>query len=151
MHEQVKLWPPVAKDCANYCSMHSIWPPAPTKTERKMEKRIPIAIVVHIARAEDHTAERPELTFTDNISAHGACVVSSRRWKPGEVAEVTSLNDKIMLVGKVTYCQKRGDERYCVGLNFSDREVTWNPYVKYAGFQVGESPDCPSLRVARTA
>lgn len=115
-----------------------------------MEKRVPIAIVVHLARAEDNTAERAELTFTDNISAHGACVVSAQRWKPGEIAEVTSLNDKIMLVGKVTHCQKRGDARYSVGLNFSDREVTWNPCVKHAGPRVAESPDA-APRFARTA
>lgn len=116
-----------------------------------MEKRIPIAIVVHLARAEDQTPKSPELTFTDNISAHGACVVSARRWKPGEMAEVTSLNDKIMLVGKVTYCQKRGDDRYGVGLSFSDREVTWNPYARHAGSQVGKSSDPVSVRVARPA
>lgn len=116
-----------------------------------MEKRIPIAIVVHLVRPEDDTGERAELTFTDNISAHGACVVSSRRWKAGEMAEVTSLNDKIMLVGKVTYCQKRGDDRFNVGLNFSDCEVTWNPYIRHVGHQVGESRDGASLRVARPA
>ena len=44
-----------------------------------MEKRVTVAIVVHLARAEDHTAEGPELTHTDNISAHGACVISSRQ------------------------------------------------------------------------
>jgi hypothetical protein len=116
-----------------------------------MEKRIPIAIVVHLARAEDHVAESAELTFTDNISAHGACVVSARRWKPGEMAEVTSLNDKIMLVGRVTYCQKRAGDRYSVGLNFRDREVTWDPYARHAGTHVGEFPGGVSLQLARTA
>lgn len=78
-----------------------------------MEKRVPAAIVVHLARAEDHTAEGQEMTYTDNISAHGACVISSRRWKPGEVAEVTSLNERITLLGRVTYCQtSRGAVRH---------------------------------------
>src|SRR5690348_15709724 len=115
------------------------------KTETKMEKRIPIAIVVHLARPEDHSAERIELTFTDNISAHGACVVSTRPWKPGEMAQVTSLNDKIMLVGKVTYCHKRADHRYGVGLDFHNREVTWNPHARYAGSQVVKCPDGASF------
>ena len=116
-----------------------------------MEKRIPIAIVVHLARAEDQTPQRAELTFTDNISAHGACVISVRRWKPGETAEVTSLNDKIMIVGTVTYCQKRADDRYGVGLNFRDREVTWDPYAKHAGLQVSQSLGVGSRQLARTA
>ena len=96
-----------------------------------MEKRVPIAIVVHFARAEDHTAGGPELTYTDNISAHGACVISSREWKSGEIAEVTSLNDRITLRGRVAHCAKREEGRYYVGLYFNEQEVTWNPYVKY--------------------
>src|SRR5690242_7828446 len=112
-----------------------------------MEKRIPIAIVVHLAHPEDHSAERTELTFTDNISAHGACVVSCQHWKPGEMAEVTSLNDKVTLVGKVTYCQKRSDHRYAVGLDFHNREVTWNPHASYARSQVVKSPDGASLSI----
>jgi hypothetical protein len=104
-----------------------------------MEKRVPIAIVVHLARVDDHTAAGPELTYTDNISAHGACVISSRQWKSGEVAEVTSLNDRITLRGRVAYCAKREAGRFDVGLYFNEQEVTWNPYVKYAGSQVGAS------------
>jgi len=104
-----------------------------------MEKRVPIAIVVHLARADDYTAAGPELTYTDNISAHGACVISSRQWKSGEVAEVTSLNDRITLRGRVAYCVKREAGRFDVGLYFNEQEVTWNPYVKYAGSQVGAS------------
>ena len=101
-----------------------------------MEKRGPIAIVVHLARAEDHTTAGPELRYTDNISAHGACVISSRQWKPGEVAEVTALNDRITLRGRVAYRAKREAGRYDVGLYFNEQEVTWSPYVKYAGPQV---------------
>jgi len=116
-----------------------------------MEKRVPIAIVVHLAHAEEQATEKAELTFTDNISAHGACVVSAQRWKPGEMAEVTSLNDKIMLVGRVTYCKKRGDDRFDVGLNFRDHEVTWNPYLRHSGLQGEGSPDRVHLRAVRTA
>ena len=86
--------------------------------------------MVHLARAEDHSAAGPELTYTDNISAHGACVISSRQWKSGEVAEVTSLNDRITLRGRVAYCAKREAGRYDVGLSFNEQEVTWNPYVQ---------------------
>ena len=98
-----------------------------------MEKRIPLAIVVHLARPEDHTADRTELTFTHNISDHGARVVSKRQWQSGEIAEVTSLNDRITLRGSVAYCAKREDGRYDLGLYFNEQEVTWNPYVKHAG------------------
>ena len=112
-----------------------------------MEKRVPIAIVVHLARAEDHTAAGPELTYTDNISAHGACVISSRQWKSGEIAEITSLNDRITLRGRVAYCAKCGEGRHHLGLYFNEQEVTWKPYVKYR--QSAEADDLDMGQLAR--
>lgn len=102
-----------------------------------MEKRLPIAIVVHLAQADEHAAQDPEVTYTDNISGHGACVVSVRPWRAGEIAEITSLNDRITLHGKVVYCHRRGEGRYNVGVSFQDREVTWNPCAPYVSPQSG--------------
>ena len=99
----------------------------------RMEKRIPIAIVVRLTRAQDQPARGPELTYTDNISAHGVRVVSSRPWQIGEVAQVTSLKDETTISGKVTYCVMLPDNRYLIGLNFQDRRITWSVYRNYSG------------------
>ncbi|PYT48517.1 MAG: hypothetical protein DMG44_14620 [Acidobacteria bacterium] len=99
----------------------------------RMEKRIPVAIVVRLTRAQDKPASEPELTYTDNVSAHGASVVSSRPWQIGEVAQVTSLKDEITISGKVTYCLLLPGNRYFIGLNFQDRRVTWSAYRTYSG------------------
>lgn len=58
---------------------------------KNMEKRLPIAIFVNLAPAQNRNGT--ELTYTENVSAHGACVVSNRPWQPGEIAEVTALLD----------------------------------------------------------
>jgi hypothetical protein len=97
-----------------------------------MEKRIPIALVVHLAQPLAQSASGTELTYTDNVSAHGACVVSNRVWQPGEMAEVTSLKDETTLQGKVIHCHKRTDDRYRVGLTFRGRTVSWVNYNTYA-------------------
>ena len=99
----------------------------------RMEKRIPIAIVVRLTRAQDQPAREPELTYTDNISAHGVRVVSSRPWQIGDVAQVTSLKDETTISGKVTYCVMLSDNRYLIGLNFQDRRITWSVYRNYSG------------------
>lgn len=98
-----------------------------------MEKRLPIAMVVNLASACASGGSVAEMTYTDNVSAHGACVVSTRSWQPGEVAEVTSLLDQIVMRGKVVYCLKHGEDRYTVGLNFQNCAVVWSIYLKYAG------------------
>lgn len=115
-----------------------------------MEKRVPVAIVVHLAHVEDHTTEGPELTYTDNISAHGACVISARPWKAGEMAQVTSLNDRISLLGRVTYCRRGDKGRYDIGLNFQDREVTWNSCVRYASQKSGTLPGSVPVKLVRS-
>jgi hypothetical protein len=97
-----------------------------------MEKRIPIALVVHLAQPKAQSGNGTELTYTDNVSAHGACVVSSRAWQLGELAEVTSLKDESTLRGKVIHCHKRTDDRYRVGLTFLGRTVSWVNYSNYA-------------------
>ena len=74
-----------------------------------MEKRLPIAMVVRMRQVQSQSANGTELTYTDNISAHGVCVVSSHAWKPGELVEVTSLKDEVTVRGRVIHCEKRAD------------------------------------------
>lgn len=88
-----------------------------------------------------------ELTYTDNVSSHGACVVSNRQWQPGETAEVTSFSDQIAIRGKVVYCRRRGSEQYAIGLNFQNCPVVWSTYLRYEG----RAQETPALqqKVAR--
>jgi len=102
------------------------------KFEGRMEKRLPIALIVQLGPAQDGPSlPRLELTFTDNVSSHGACVVSSRSWEPGDLADVTSVKDQVTLRGKVKHCQKHTDSRYRVGLHF-EHAITWSMYRAYA-------------------
>jgi PilZ domain len=98
----------------------------------RMERRLPIAVVVHFAHVQDHPVNAAELTCTENVSAHGACVISKRAWQPGEPAQVTSFKEQVALRGKVVHCRKSRDDRYVVGLSFQGCEVTWRTYRNYA-------------------
>ncbi len=103
-----------------------------TRFVGRMEKRLPIAIVVRLAHEQDQSADGAELTYTDNVSAHGARVISDHPWKTGDTATVTSLKDEVAIRGKVVYCQKRQEGRYYIGLSFLDRGVVWSVYRTYA-------------------
>jgi hypothetical protein len=96
-----------------------------------MEKRLPTVVVVHLARMQDDPVNAAELTYAENISAHGACVISKRVWQPGELTNVTSLEDQSVLQGKVVHCREWSGDRYAVGLAFQRAEVTWKTFRKY--------------------
>ncbi len=98
-----------------------------------MEKRLPIAVVVNLAAARAPRTDGAELTYTDNVSSHGACIVSNRQWQPGEIAEVTSFLDQIAMRGKVVYCRRHGNDQYAIGLNFQNCPLVWSTYLRYEG------------------
>lgn len=97
----------------------------------RMEKRLPIAIVVRLAPVQDQSANGTEVAYTDNVSAHGARIVAHRPWQTGEIIRVTSLKDENTICGKVVYCQKLPDDRYLIGLSFQNGGVTWSRYSTY--------------------
>jgi hypothetical protein len=105
---------------------------AATGLNGRMEKRLPIAVVVHLACLQDHPVKAAELTTTENVSNHGACVISERAWQPGESAQVTSFTEQVALRGQVVHCRKCSNDRYAVGLAFQGCEVTWKIYRNYA-------------------
>jgi hypothetical protein len=92
----------------------------------RMQKRLLVAVVVRFAR-EQELASAAELTYTENVSAHGACVISNRAWQPGDWRK--SRPSKNTLQGKVVHCRIFSDDRYAV---FQGREVTWATYRNYA-------------------
>lgn len=93
-----------------------------------MEKRVPVAIVVRLAGAEDISPGAEEITYTENVSLHGARVISKRLWLNGEAVRITSLEAGISLCGKVAYCLRPADDRYIIGLNFQDQPVSWSNF-----------------------
>jgi hypothetical protein len=98
----------------------------------RMERRLPIIVVVRLAQCEPAGTRGEERTFTDNISPHGARLFSKRAWQPGDGVQVTP-GDQDATCGKVVYCQKLPDDRYIVGVKFPDRPVTWSCLQRYDG------------------
>jgi len=98
----------------------------------RIEKRLDLAIVVRLSRMKHWPANGDERTFTDNVSTHGARVVSRHPWQPGDQAQVTPLKEEAPIRGKVVYCQRLDVDRYGVGLRFLERPVMWSMFRAYA-------------------
>lgn len=90
-------------------------------------------VVVRLAHVPSPAPEEDERTFTDNISAHGARVVSKCPWQPGAEVEVTSVRDGSAIRGSVVYCESKAGGRFSVGLDFGAHEVPWSTYKKFNG------------------
>jgi len=109
----------------------------------RMERRLPIIVVVRLAQVEGGGADREERTYTDNISSRGARVYSIRPWQLGEVAQVTARNED-PACGNVVYCQTLEDGRFVIGLKFQDRPLTWSAVYRYDGLQISPPPNLKS-------
>ena len=99
-----------------------------------MERRLPVIIVVRLTRAQrqDIDADQSEKTYTDNISLHGARVISRFHWEPGEMVNVAPLKYN-SVSGKVVYCQQLADGRHAFGVNFQDSAISWSILQRYGG------------------
>ncbi len=96
----------------------------------RMEKRLPIAIVVRLSRVQQSPAKQ-ETTYTDNVTPHGARMFSISRWQPGERAQVTAVKDGSSILGEVIYCQRLDSGRFCIGMKFQEHPVTWPILSRY--------------------
>jgi hypothetical protein len=89
----------------------------------RIEKRIPMGIPVYLGSlGKPRTAER---VLTENVSPHGARVVTKRRRQPGEDQWITPLSGQFELPAQVIYCQPLANGDFCVGLDFRGCPVNW--------------------------
>ncbi len=87
------------------------------------ERRIPMEVAVVL----DGHAEMPGLenTFTQNVSAHGARVITIRRWAPNERLTVQSPAGDFRSAARVAYCQSLRGDGFAIGVEFLDSRGRW--------------------------
>lgn len=89
----------------------------------RVERRIPMEIPVVL----DGHRELPgsESTFTENVSARGARVVSTRRWEQNERLVFVSRTGEFRSSARVAYCQPLQSDGFAVGLEFLEPNGRW--------------------------
>lgn len=87
------------------------------------ENRIPLEIPVVI---DGHLASPGvESTFTENVSAKGARVVSVRPWKKGEHLTFVLRTGEFRSSARVAYCQSLRGDGYAIGVEFLEPKGRW--------------------------
>src|SRR2546427_6787224 len=89
----------------------------------RVEQRIPMEIPVLIDGHRD--APGIESTFTENVSARGARVVSVRRWDTNDRLTLASRAGDFRATGRVAYCQSLRETGYAVGVEFLEPDGQW--------------------------
>jgi hypothetical protein len=98
-------------------------PPRTKHLFHRAEKRIPMEIPVLI----DGHRQTPgsESTFTENVSARGARVVSVRRWDQDERLTFVSRTGEFRSSARVAYCQSLQGEGFAIGVEFLEPKGRW--------------------------
>ncbi len=92
-------------------------------TYHRGEQRIPMEVPVIL---EGHRKlPGSESTFTENVSARGARVVSVRRWEQGESLMFASRTGEFRSSARVAYCQPLQGEGFAVGVEFLEAKGRW--------------------------
>jgi len=92
----------------------------------RIEKRFPTCVPVFLASLEERRSS--ERTRTENVSPHGARVISKWSWQSGEESIITPLTGGIPQIGRVVYCLSKTGDRFSVGVEFPDRTVKWREH-----------------------
>src|SRR5277367_3992736 len=89
--------------------------PKPFVAPRR-ETRVPMEVGVQIT---GHLAlPGTETTFTENVSARGARVLSTRRWKIDDQLTIATVTGSFRSIARVAYCEHIPQTGFAVGLEF---------------------------------
>ena len=98
-------------------------PPRTKFSFHRAERRIPMEIPVSI---DGHQlAPGSESTFTENVSARGARVVTVRRWEQGERLTFASRTGEFRSAARVAYCQPLQGTGFAIGVEFLEPKGRW--------------------------
>jgi len=95
----------------------------PKDFDARHEERLPASISIYLVSLEKSRAS--ERTSAENVSYHGALVISKWSWQSGEESIITPLTGEPPIVGTVIYCLPREGDCFSVGMEFPDRTVKW--------------------------
>jgi hypothetical protein len=91
--------------------------------EQRIEARIPTRVGLELSGP----VEPPiyEIVFTENVSRHGARVVTKRCWRPNDSVLIKLPQECLPSRARITYCQPLKGDEFAMGLQFSFVIYDW--------------------------
>jgi hypothetical protein len=91
--------------------------------QQRMEARIPKRVGLELSGPDKPLIY--ETTFTENVSRHGARVVTKKRWRPNDSVLVKLPQECLPSRARITYCQPVKGDEFAMGLQFSLVVYSW--------------------------
>jgi hypothetical protein len=89
----------------------------------RIEKRVPMVVAAYLVTVEERCVT--ERVMTENVSSHGARVLTKRRWQPGEQPQLVPLFGKSESPARVVYCQGSTNGHFYLGLELRAGSIKW--------------------------
>jgi hypothetical protein len=91
--------------------------------QRRTEARILSTVGLELSGLDEPLVY--EITFTENVSRHGARVVTKRRRRPNDSVLVKLPQECLPARARITYCQSLKGDKFALGLQFSLPVYSW--------------------------
>jgi hypothetical protein len=98
--------------------------------ERRRESRITTDIPLELSNLDDPFVR--ETAPTENISRHGARVLTTTRWRPNDRVFVSSPGTVGRSHAQIAYCNLLPGQSFAVGLKFSSALEDWSPDLQWS-------------------
>lgn len=98
-------------------------PVPPNASAKRMEVRTPLEVVVDLASVDVRMPAQEGVTV--NVSARGACVLSTRPWKINDKMVIATITGSFKSVARVAYCAVTPESQFAVGLEFLEQNGRW--------------------------
>jgi len=94
----------------------------PNRCKRR-EKRTTAEVVVMLSG--QNGALVPEWASTENISARGARILTTHRWRPNDTLLIRCVDGNLQARGRVIYCQRLRDNLSVIGVKLLVPRGSW--------------------------
>src|SRR5882724_3187133 len=91
--------------------------------EQRMEARVPTRVGLELSGPDEPLIY--EITFPENVSRHGARVLTKRRWSPNDSVLVKLPQECLPSRARITYLQPLTGDEFAMGLQFSSVVYDW--------------------------
>jgi hypothetical protein len=89
----------------------------------RLDERLPLKIRVDLCSLD--IRQRAQEGVTENVSAHGARVVSGRPWRKNQRLNVRSLPGDFRARARVVYCEPLARDEFAIGLQLLATVGNW--------------------------